>query len=568
MSDTTRVGLTIGADASEFQRQLRGVNRELDRMDRTIGRGAKKGFFDADDVEEYERSVRKAERQIANLAREYRRVTSEVKKLEQEQQKLIDSGQKLTQQQKEQLAMLRAHQSASGMALQSAQGHYGSMIQEGGGIHRRGAMGSAMAMMGRRLGGPLAVTMMAGRWLMGQAGQGEQTLMANEMSRMGVDRTGGMMRGSVRAGAFEQERRGHERYGRSLAYTTAQTNEFLVSSMRALGSGHAGMSGIRSNLNIMRALNLDPGVVMGLQEQSRQAGGSTDAIRINRALVQGLRYGGFSQALASEFGGALQGVLGTLAPSQRSVDVRTMSGLLGLVSRRLGVSPNRGAGILSDLHGTIQGPGGGEAGQGFMLRAFGFGRGTSYLKAYERTQRGLTPDNLRDMLAQVKREHPGNLDMQAYFLSKLSGERIKMWAARGLLKMKPGDLTKEAIARSMGEVPGGTDKDIAAQAKDTRRRTYMTGRIIMLQEMQAYLRALADPAYVKALQAQIWALKKAGQGVKWYTQYLTYFHQMGQRHRSWWQQHAPWMFPKQGGPKGPQKNPQANGRGHRQAPGK
>jgi hypothetical protein len=126
--------------------------------------------------------------------------------------------------------------------------------------------------------------------------------------------------------------------------------------------------------------------------------------------------------------------IGTLVERQSGISVGDVTGasaakLLSLFgqSQQSGLRGARGGQVMSRLDQAVRRPGGGQEGEAFMLRAFGFGRpgGTSgFMEARRRMQQGVTGEggvkNLVDMVTQAQREF-GRGEGSTYVLEKMTG---------------------------------------------------------------------------------------------------------------------------------------------------
>ncbi|MEA3225518.1 MAG: hypothetical protein U9Q07_06170, partial [Planctomycetota bacterium] len=388
---TERVGLVIGADASQFRREFQGASREIEKLDRVLNRGSRDGIFSKQDAKDYDAQLSKVRGSVGRLAREYQFVTREVRQMEKEQQKLIASGQKVGQAQKQQLSDLRAAARAQHHALLSAQSQVGGIQGVRDEVGTQSGIGAAGGFIAKKIG-PLALAYgayRAGSWIKSQADQGYSTALQNEMARMQVGRLAGR---DPRSGMYRRARGGLERYGRSLAYTTAETLQMHQAGLQASGVLPWNMA--KRNLAMIRGYSLDPGTLFGYQSATRHAGGMMGGGDPSLSLLQGRRMGRFARSLGNEFARSVTGLLSSVSGSRARIGSSVIPGLLGMMGRGMGrefqQSPARTANLLSGLHGTMRSPGGGEAGQALMLRAMGFGKpGVDYLTAYNRARRGI-----------------------------------------------------------------------------------------------------------------------------------------------------------------------------------
>lgn len=491
-----RVGIVLGADGSQFRREFASASREIEKLDRVLNRGTRgTGVLSKKDAREYDTQLTRVRQNVNRLAKEYSFTTQELRKLEAEQQKLLSTGNKLTLQQKEQLQTLQAASRAQQHALTSAQQQSSALQGQRAGMRVQGWLGAASPQIQGYLNAGLA---RAGSWAYSHVQAGKATLMQNQLAREATERMGGY---NPKDRAWRQGRGSIEGWGRHLGYTTAETHGLYQGAMQA--SGKVSPLEAMTQMSAIRGFHLDPGTFQGYMSATRHAGGLTGGANPTMSLLQGRQYGGFARALGNEFATAVSGILSTAGSARERTNASTIPGLIGFLGRGLGgafqQSPQRTAELLGGLHGTITSPGGGDAGQSFMLRAMGFGQGTSYIQALEQMERGVSdPENIKRMLTQTKAEYQGE-DTQALMLNKLSGGQIKIWQARRLVGLSTEGLTDKGIAGAMA----GEKVDLAGEVAKSRQRTGLTRREIALKEKEAGATAAADPAYQKIHELQI-----------------------------------------------------------------
>ena len=351
----------------------------------------------------------------------------------------------------------------------------------------------------------------AGSWIKGKMDEGESTLIEKMMGRMASERLSGR---DPRSPMWQRTSRDVDRYGHSLGYTSGETHHFYQMGLQATGVLPRNMA--RQNMALMRGYNLEPGALFGYQGAFRQAGGFVGGGDPNLALIRGMKLGGFARALSGEMAHALSGLLSSASVSNDQVKASTIPGLMAILSKTLGGvyrdSPQRSASLLQGLHQTIRTPGGGEAGQAFMLRAMGFGKkGVTYEDALERMgEGGLTnTKNLRNFLQQIQKEYKGQ---EVLAMHRLSGGAISIKEAKSLKKLmaRPEMLTEQAITEAMKT----QQVDLAGEAAKSKQGTALVRRKIGLAEQKATMRAAGDPAYEKVNQIYLNALKDLTQVIK------------------------------------------------------
>lgn len=508
-----RVGIVLGADGSQFRREFASASREIEKLDRVLNRGTRgTGVLSKKDAREYDTQLTRVRQNVNRLTKEYAFTTQELRKLEAEQQKLLSTGNKLTLQQKEQLQTLQTAARAQHHALTSAQQQSTGLEQQRAGMKVQGRFGAAVskagAYMATRHPYVAAASMVLG-WGYQKSEKGTATLIQNQLALEATERMGGY---SPRDRAWGAGRRNIASWGRHLGYTTAETYGLYQGLLQA--SGKLSPLQAMTQMSAIRGFHLDPGTFQGYMSATRHAGGLTGGAQPTMNLLQGRQYGGFARALGNEFATSVSGILSSVSSARERTSATTIPGLIGFLGRGLGgafqQSPQRTAELASGLHGTITAPGGGEAGQAFMLRAMGFGKGASYIEALERMEKGVAdPENIKRMLSQTKAEYQGQ-DNQALALNKLSGGQIKIWQARRLLGLSTEGLTDKGIAGAME----GEKVDLGKEVKESRQRTGLTRREIAMREKEASLRATADPAYALKHKLEIAGIDALTEAIK------------------------------------------------------
>ena len=438
---TDRVGLVIGADASNFTRSMRDISREAERVGRILGQGKRTGIFSPADLQEYDSALIKVQKNLSRVSNEYKRVSGEAGRFKTELDNIERGGGRVSGGQREQLASLQAHVRTTGYQraqaqedAQGMQGHRGG-IQAGVNKGRRRTAGKVV------MGGAAAV----GMYGIATAMAGLQTIIQREA-------------GNALTAALEGFGKRGSMVGAGLRYgmDPAQAQQLYASTMQA--TGRTGTKGAISNLRMSRGFGVDTSNLLGMQKGFRQAGGDDPANVLNDALLRALKKGNVPTVLMGEFADAASSVFGTMAGSREKITSSQTVGLLGALSRAMGPAyqkaPGRTAGLVSGLHQTIssQAMGGSDASRAFMLRSVGFGSDPkmSYFKAIERMEEGGTPRNIRAMLAQNRRETGGaSKEMQMLRLYTLGKGSIKAHQARKLVDMDPSAISQDRIDEIM-----------------------------------------------------------------------------------------------------------------------
>lgn len=256
-----------------------------------------------------------------------------------------------------------------------------------------------------------------------------------------------------------------------MGFRRVEAQAAYQSMARASGQLHAG--GALSNLAMQRAYGIDGGAITGFQRASRNAGDTTIVEKVNQALVTSFKRTKLPRALLTGFLEQSTQLLGQMSGGREVVHGQEAAALLSAFQRAMGGtyarSPSRAGGLLSRVGQTIENPGGGEAGQAFMLRAMGFGDGkTDYVDALIRGDKGMTGDNIRRLIGQVKKEYGGmSSKMQALALARLSGGKVKIHESLRLLGMDQNNLSDDALK---GTLRDSQKVDLVQEARSASKR--------------------------------------------------------------------------------------------------
>ena len=287
--------------------------------------------------------------------------------------------------------------------------------------------------------------------------------------------------------------------GDAYAYGYRRTEAQQAYQQMMLARGERGArSGARSSLALSRGFGIDQASIFSMQRASRDAGDSSGADQINNALVASFRRTKFPRAFLGEFLQQSTRLMGQMSQGRESVKGSEAFGLLSTFSRTMGGvyghSPTRSADLLSRVGGTIANPGGGEAGESFMLRAMGFGSGSSYVQAKMRGEQGMTGDNIRRLLKQVRGEY-GSMgkEGQALAMHRLSGGRLKLFETMRLIGLDPDSMSDTNIKEA---ISGSQRVDLAKEGRMSSKRLgaqkRMIGRENQLAEFAAANQKIAN----------------------------------------------------------------------------
>lgn len=521
---TARIGLILGADAGQFEREMNKAAQATAKVDRIMEAAGNRKFLNTKEAQAYDRAVKDVDKSLKYLVDDYRRITGEVERLNKAQQAQAATGRAISAAQKEELATLKAIQHARAQAIESQKRDFASAQQSrqgsdgrpqsfgggfaqgfGGTMFPRGAAlmnayrQNGFRGMGAPMGSMLANGILGGvNWVQGQMAAGYQTLLSNQLAQVQLRQMMGVGRGiNPVMGALG-------RLGLNMGFSRAETLNQAQSYAQQAGS----LSGFGSSLQLQRALTISPNVLASLQGAGRAAGSRDDMNQVNLALVGALKVGGFQRALATELAQATTGLLGTMAGQSASISARQTMALVSHMSRALGGSyarnPAATGRLLGQLNQGIMAPGGGEAGQAFILRAMGLGteKGVGYADAVARQEQLPLADRISRVLGRVQKEFGGvGAKDQAMLLKNLFG--LKMDAAQRLIGM--GSLDPSAISASLDGASPTDAKGLAAPAS---KGLGLLKRELYTQEAQATARAKADRMYQLANDVQVGVLQK------------------------------------------------------------
>jgi hypothetical protein len=235
-----------------------------------------------------------------------------------------------------------------------------------------------------------------------------------------------------------------------------------------------GVTGPREMQQAMRATAMDTGEIAGVFQALRAGGagfgggeftGQSKGGREFQKLMSAAVYSGLEKGRMPEFfEGVTTLMQKQMAVSAGDVQASEFGKVLSAFGRTgaTGFQGARGAAVAARLQESFLKPGGGEWGQSLMLRAMGFGGGTSFFEAEKRREQGLTTDNLTRMLGQVRGEH-GTGAAGALALRQMSG--VSLTQAEELLRMPDAGLTPESLAKIEETV--NSSKSLEEQSLDS-----------------------------------------------------------------------------------------------------
>jgi hypothetical protein len=462
---TERVGLVIGADASAFSRAMDSMVDDAERLDKILGKG---GLFDSKDLRDYDSAMQRVERRVHTLVHEYRRLGEETARYQEHLDDIQKSGGQATSQQVARGAALRQRMAAVASQIGDQQQRVEAAKEDRSALARSVATQMYTRKAAESMGVPTTLGGMM-MWPIQRVLAGIDVLNRYQQARLQSEGVGfaGRNIGQI------------EKAGRDFGYFPGESHQIAIDVARA--GGRTDPRGARSTMAMMRGYNLDTSALTGLQRGARRMGEDEGAAAqtLNRALLQAVQMGNVPRVLMQEFATATSSAMGIVADAQHRTSARQTMGLVGVMGRVMGYerTPERTTALLGGIHSTITAPGGGDAGQAFMMRALGLGSGRSYVDVLEQMEKGIgDPTNIAAMVGQIRTEYGGHgEDMQRLALHRLSGGRIKLHQARRLLGADEQQLGQLGY---IDQLMGGVD--IGDETAEGRRGS---GRRLGMQKM-------------------------------------------------------------------------------------
>lgn len=243
----------------------------------------------------------------------------------------------------------------------------------------------------------------------------------------------------------------------------------------ARATGVVGGGALRTGMALQRASSLNAGEAAGFMGLLTQAGtgfggkaGRAGKAELVKTLALGVHSGLDRARMPEFFAATTQLVQRQMGATAGRVDSSAAARLLAMLgaSGQPGLQGARGGQIAAALDKAIRQPGGGEAGQAFMLQAMGFGKpggGASYYEALRKQERGVFgAGNLQAMFAESQAQYGGG-QAQILALRQLTGLTIdQLEAVRDVVNSNMTNAEKqEALKKIESEA-----KSIEEQALD------------------------------------------------------------------------------------------------------
>lgn len=525
------VGLTISADASDFQRQLALVNKELERVTNTLKqpRGAK----DMLGLQNAERDLRAINASVASLTREYASATREIERLEAQHQRLRREGKEISDAEQARLRTMREQSKELRYQLTDTRSMYGDAagqiqarrvtVDEARGadesrrnriraaeqrINRAGSASAQLAMgQGQILTTALSSIPVVGGLLGAIAGfgmsayaQGRGTLIQNVLSQSAAGGVLGTNQGLGRMGGM----------GMRHAYSRAETLQMLQQHATATG-GQTG--GFDTALAMQRGFSLPPATLNSLLQASRGAGGEMGGEkRILEALVNAIQSGTFTQAMAGELAQAATGIVQERTSAGLNTDASMILGLLTGLGRSMGggyeQSPQRTGALFSRLDSSIRGGmGADENRKAFLYQAISTARpNLDHIGIMKQMERGATPENLR-AISGYSREFMGTDKQGTRHLPLLYKELFNLPSIAEAQRLADSN----ALDTASGDLTGDAQGAIGTQAKRAQRGLAPYQRQLQMAEERANLALKADPVMERIETLQTRQIERLGE---------------------------------------------------------
>lgn len=275
--------------------------------------------------------------------------------------------------------------------------------------------------------------------------------------------------------------------GFRLRYKREETQQMLQQML--LANGTIGRKDARSNLEMMRGFGLAPDVLSAMQLTGRQAGDQSGAQSMNKGLAQSLKAGEFPRALAAELAKASTNLVQVLGQSQERVSVRMVTGLVAVLSRRMGGgfagNAQRTSQLVGRMHGLIKGKQGLERD---MMMAKLMQGGMSFFDADQQLHSGANPANIKLLLEVLRDTYGNNTEGKKHAAFRLRKQGFSNPQIRGLLSLDPNQISEKNIQQELSRHKPG----ISTSAKKAASQMSVAGRKIQRDEALARLGQNAD----------------------------------------------------------------------------
>lgn len=438
MSDEKRkIEIEIVSDAKKFRTGLESAAKQAKQFDNVGARMRKAGLKDHKELAKLGKQMKKFDKSSAKESISHEKA-------------LAAQMKKTASAMKEKLALSKGNRQAvqaEAEALRALSKEHSKLVKSrkaAGYLTGGERVRSALSSTGRGLGSGIAAGAAGGGLVLGGAVMMALKALANFMSAgytnylgymqsasplIGAGATTAQVGYKTPEGAYKMGSLG--RSGMALGYTPTETISQATGVARQTGFIDATTQAQQLSRVIPMGVEEGAGFLGTLARAGRGGFGSNGAGKqdLVRVLAMGFE-SGLKRARIPEF---MQGVA-SITEQQASFTTRDVNStgiarILALLGQSglSGLQGVRGAALASQLDTGIRNPGAGEAGQAFMMQAFGFGvpgGKTSYYDALKRQQQGLTEENLGDIFSQSRAQYGGG-QSQALALSKLFGITIQ-----------------------------------------------------------------------------------------------------------------------------------------------
>lgn len=457
MADKKEIELEFTADTSKVKKAMREAKQFTGEMQTSSQKMNKATLKGTKDIAKTSKKIsklteksrgRKAIQDEKKLQREKKQTTTEVLK----QAKAYASIQKEASNLQRTISGITSKTRDLNRELKKSTGMFGGGGRGGGGAAgggrggrpggvsgflgsflKKGAAGLGKLAMGGALG--LGGTLMG--ILTSQLTGGYQEKLAYGKAYGGLAGTGGKLSELQRLRGTEEQILQMHKHGdlEKLGFGPIEAAQQAAPIARA--TGVMGGRALKTGLATQRATTMGAGEVaqfMGLLTQAgsgfgRGGGGKK---QLEKVIAAGMETGLERARLPEFFSGVSALTQRMAAATAGKVDVEGITRSLAMMGSTgaPGLKGARGAAVAQTIDRAIRQPGGGEAGEAFMLQAYGFGKpggDATYYEAMQRREKGLSdPENLRDVVAEAQRRYGGK-EERALAMKKLLKIDTLIW---------------------------------------------------------------------------------------------------------------------------------------------
>jgi hypothetical protein len=485
MADVTKeVKIVITADSTSVDAAMKKIKAHHVEMSSASAKMRSVGIKGQQDLQKVSKKTQKSEKLTRGrkavqaertLYRDVKKVTAELIKRQKAYKSIIKNVDKLhskmkavtSQAKKAGGALNKAYRYLGGSSVNKGMGKLGGGAKKaGGGV--AGMLGTMLKGIGGALAGGImgivggAIGILTGQLSGGYSARQQYGRAYGELAGTGGSR-----------GALSRSKG----FGIRMGFGPTEMAQQAGGVARA--TGVVGGAAMRQNLALQRATTLGSGEATGFMGMLTQAGsgfggkaGTGGKAELVKTLALGM-YSGLDRARMPEFFAATTTLVQRqMGASASNVDAGAASSLLAMLgsSGQAGLQGTRGGQVASALDQAIRQPGGGEAGQAFMMQAMGFGKpggDTSYYEAIRKQEAGtFGKGNLEAMFSESRTQYGGG-QAQILALRTLTGLTIsQLEAVREVVEGSGTQAEKTAELTRIQE----ESKSVEEQALDEMRK--------------------------------------------------------------------------------------------------